>query len=141
MDDEASDVERPAEIDWLLDKDDIDEDPGGRLRYRGSPFTGSVVERNDGAVVSCSTYVDGLADGPSQDFEHGRLVREAWYRRGGLEGPTLSFDADGSVTSVDFYARGIRLLRHERSPAGQWVETLRIDPNTPQANLARITWV
>lgn len=63
----------------------------------GSRYTGEVVTTaSDGTVTRINTYVDGLEDGPQQEFHYDGTPSAAYTaKRGFTVGEALEWDADG----------------------------------------------
>ena len=50
--------------------------------------------------------LDGKLDGPVRFYADGRLAMTATYKAGGLDGPMVSYGADGAVLSEALYRDG-----------------------------------
>jgi len=62
----------------------------------------------EGHPLQVVHYIDGLQDGISQSFNPGtgKVLREAEYKHGVLDGWVTTYAADGTVTSRVLYADG-----------------------------------
>ncbi|MER2225227.1 MAG: hypothetical protein ABS976_26935, partial [Rhodococcus sp. (in: high G+C Gram-positive bacteria)] len=67
-----------------VDEDDLDSEPYGPVLHREKPFTGETEDRlPDGTLVSRTTYVNGLPDGPEKEwYNDGSLRSEGQFQRG-----------------------------------------------------------
>ncbi|MFD6391377.1 toxin-antitoxin system YwqK family antitoxin [Nocardia sp. NPDC060259] len=78
-----------------------------RTTYRGTPYTGQAIEIGpDGTVVGRWSFVDGYDDGLSQAWhDNGALASEGLMQRGLAVGEWREWRRDGTLATLDVYAR------------------------------------
>jgi antitoxin component YwqK of YwqJK toxin-antitoxin module len=95
-----------------VDENELDWDEDNEPSYRGEPFTGESAEyAPDGRLMSLTTYVDGLADGPFQVWaKTGTLIVEGRSRLGDPVGTQREWYDNGAPKAEHIYGDGGRLL-------------------------------
>lgn len=96
-----------------------------RTTYRGTPYTGQAIETGpDGIVVGRWSFVDGYDDGLSQAwYDNGVLASEGLMQRGLAVGEWREWRRDGTLATLDVYARpGYLRLRKRWDEHGVLIE-------------------
>lgn len=104
-----------------VNEDDLDSEPYGPVLYQGERFTGEAEDRlPDGTLVSLTTYVNGLQDGPDKEwYNDGTLRSEGQFRQGVAVGVHRTWDPDGHlVREIEFSDDGRILRRRGFDTAG-----------------------
>jgi antitoxin component YwqK of YwqJK toxin-antitoxin module len=113
-----------------------DTEDGWMVRLDGVPFTGEVVDTEDGRVVAVTGYRDGLEHGPSVEYfpdgsrqaegqsDHGTAVGEwrVWYPDGRLQSYKL-LDRWGDVRKSQLWGPDGALVEDSESDGlhgGEW---------------------
>ena len=77
-------------------------------------------------------FVKGQIDGPATFFNEGRVVRQATYRDGLLEGEVSDYDRDGGLVQMATYqANVLQGLLRRFWPDGALMEELTYDQGAP----------
>ncbi|HEY9330726.1 MAG TPA: hypothetical protein VIS09_21215 [Streptomyces sp.] len=111
-----------------IDMDDPEADatgPDGLMYYRGVLFTGEMVEQyDDDHIISRTTYVDGMEDGPAQVFYADGSPQSAGVAaRNRAVGEWREWHPDGSVRQIDVYDDTGRLrARRKWNAAGTLIQ-------------------
>lgn len=92
-----------------VDEDELDWDEDNLPSYRGEPFTGEAAEQGpDGRLMSLTTYVDSLPDGPFRVWtKDGVLIIEGQSHRGNPVG-----------TQREWYDNGVPKAEREYDDEG-----------------------
>jgi antitoxin component YwqK of YwqJK toxin-antitoxin module len=113
-----------------------DTDDGWMVRVDGVPFTGEVVDTEDGQVMMVTTYENGIEHGPWWEiypdgarqgegtYDHGATVGEwrTWYPGGKLQEFNL-FDRWGSIRKIQRWDEQGNLVQDTEHPGahgGEW---------------------
>jgi antitoxin component YwqK of YwqJK toxin-antitoxin module len=97
-----------------VQEDDLEWDDNNLPSYQGEPFTGESVETMpDGRLLSLTTYVDGLDEGPFRVWSgDGVLVVEGTSRRGRPVGVSREWYPNGAPKIEREYSEQGELLRY-----------------------------
>jgi antitoxin component YwqK of YwqJK toxin-antitoxin module len=83
-----------------------DTEDGWMVRVDGVPFTGEVVDTENGRIVGVSGYQDGLEHGPQRwYFTDGTLESEGHYAMGTLVGEWRTWHPDGKLHEFNLFDR------------------------------------
>ncbi|MGX5182709.1 toxin-antitoxin system YwqK family antitoxin [Streptomyces avermitilis] len=95
-----------------VDDPEVNMDDGESISYRGTSFTGEVVECQRGALVSLNTYKDGVEDGPTREwYMDGTLRSEGVMRDGFPVGDLQSWHPNGRLAArMTMSDNGLRQL-------------------------------
>ena len=113
-----------------------DTDDGWMVRVDGVPFTGEVVDTDDGRIEAVTTYRDGEEDGPQWEYfpdgskeSEGHCVKGTpvgewryWYPDGKLREFSV-FDRWGSLRKIQRWDAQGGLIEESESPGahgGEW---------------------
>ncbi|HEY0451513.1 hypothetical protein [Actinophytocola sp.] len=99
-----------------VEESELDWDDDNRPYYRDEPFTGECVETAaDGRLLSLSTYVDGLDEGPFHCWSgDGVLVIDGTCRRGRPVGTQREWYDSGAPKVERAYDERSTLVRMRR---------------------------
>jgi antitoxin component YwqK of YwqJK toxin-antitoxin module len=101
-----------------------DTEDGWMVRVDGVPFTGEVVETDDGRLEGITTYRDGQLDGPQRwYYPDGTKESEGHYSMGTTVGEWRTWYPDGQLKEFNLFDR--------------WGDVRKIQEWDPQGNL---TW-
>jgi antitoxin component YwqK of YwqJK toxin-antitoxin module len=99
-----------------------DTDDGWMVRVDGVPFTGEVVDTEDGRITGLSTYRDGQLDGPEVEYyPDGTKESEGQYAMGVVVGEWRTWYPDGRLKEFNLFDR--------------WGDVRKIQEWDPQGNL------
>ena len=83
-----------------------DTDDGWMVRVNGVPFTGEVVDTEDGRIEGITTYRDGGQDGPERwYYPDGTLESEGYYSMGTTVGEWRTWYPDGKLKEFNLFDR------------------------------------
>lgn len=105
-----------------MNEDELDSEPHGPVLHDGVRFTGVAEDRlPDGTLVSLTTYVDGLQDGPDEEwFNDGTRRSEGQFQRGVPVGIHRTWGPEGNLSrEVEFSDAGRILRRRGFDEAGE----------------------
>ncbi|HTI19573.1 MAG TPA: hypothetical protein VL652_01195 [Kutzneria sp.] len=103
-----------------------DTDDGWMVRVDGVPFTGEVVDTEDGRITSLTTYRDGQLDGPEVEYyPDGSKESEGTYSMGTTVGEWRTWYPDGRLKEFNLFDR--------------WGDVRKIQEWDQQGNLVRDT--
>ncbi|MEU3513593.1 hypothetical protein ABZ733_38330 [Streptomyces longwoodensis] len=95
-----------------IDDSDADLDDTQRLLYQDELFTGEIVERLGGALVSLECYEEGLRHGPNKEwYKDGTLRSEGTSRNGRPVGVSREWHSNGTLAHERVFAEdGLTML-------------------------------
>jgi antitoxin component YwqK of YwqJK toxin-antitoxin module len=103
-----------------------DTEDGWMVRLDGVPFTGEVLDSEDGRITGVTTYRDGLQDGPEVEYyPDGAKESEGHYSKGTLVGEYRTWYPGGQLKEFNLLDR--------------WGDVRKIQQWDPQGGLIRDT--
>jgi antitoxin component YwqK of YwqJK toxin-antitoxin module len=94
---------------------DSDTGDGLIVRVDGVPFTGEVVDTEDGRIVTITTYRDGEEDGPEIEyFPDGTKESEGTYSKGTVVGEWRTWYPNGQLKQFSHFDRWGALHKRQR---------------------------
>lgn len=103
-----------------------DTEDGWMVRVDGVPFTGEVVDTEDGRIEGITTYRDGEQDGPERwYYPSGAMESEGHYTMGTTVGEWRTWYPDGKLKELNLFDR--------------WGSVRKIQAWDEQGNLVRDT--
>jgi antitoxin component YwqK of YwqJK toxin-antitoxin module len=88
------------------DQTTSDTEDGWMVRLNGVPFTGEVVDVEDGQVVMLTTYENGIEHGPQWEiYPDGTKRNEGTFNHGDTVGEWRTWFPDGRLQSYQLFDR------------------------------------